>query len=123
MRWLDGASSPAKEGARFKGYNRWRRWLRWTMTCQVMTVDPGRELSWSTVRGGKEIVRWSYRLVPTNGGTEVTESFDAKSWPPDVRLFEDYVMRNRNEGRERAMRTTLERIKAAVEAEPQTQRR
>ena len=116
VRWVGGARSPATKGARFKGYNRWQRWLRWTMSCEVMTADPGRELSWSTVRGGKEIVRWTYRLQPANGATEVTESFEAKSWPLDVRLFEDYVMRNRNEGRKQAMRTTLERIKAVVEA-------
>jgi uncharacterized membrane protein len=118
VRWLDGASSPATTGARFKGWNRWR-WMRWSMTCRVTTADPGRELSWSTVRGGKPVVRWTYRLQPANGGTDVTESFQALRWPLDVRLAEDYIMRNRNECREKAMHTTLERIKAVVEARPE----
>ncbi|GFG74199.1 SRPBCC family protein [Mycobacterium botniense] len=115
VRWLGGAGSPAKVGARFKGSNRWR-WMRWSMTCEVMTADPGRELSWVTIRGGKPIVRWTYRLQPANGGTDVTESFEALRWPLDVRVAEDYLMRGRNEQRARAMRTTLERIRAAVES-------
>lgn len=114
VRWLDGATSPAKVGARFKGSNRWR-WMRWSMTCQVTSADPGRELSWATVRGGKPIVRWTYRLQPANSGTDVTESFEALRWPLDVRVAEDFIMRGRNEQRAQAMRTTLERIKAVVE--------
>lgn len=41
VRWLDGASSPARPGARFVGRNRYG-WLRWSMACQVQTADPGR---------------------------------------------------------------------------------
>ncbi|MGH3556364.1 SRPBCC family protein [Mycobacterium sp.] len=115
VRWLDGANSPAEKGARFKGRNRWR-WMRWSMTCRVTTADPGRELSWATVRRGKEIVRWTYRLEPANGGTGVTESFEARRWPLDVRLAEDFIMRNRNEQRAQAMAATLEHIRAVVES-------
>ncbi len=46
VQWLDGASSPATPGARFKGRNRFG-WMRWSMTCQVAKAEPGREL-----RGG-----------------------------------------------------------------------
>jgi uncharacterized protein YndB with AHSA1/START domain len=114
VRWLGDASSPAKTGARFKGANR-AGLLRWSMTCEVKVAEPGRELAWSTVRGDKEIVRWSYRMAPADGGTELTESFQALSWPLDVRFFEDVVMRNRDQHRETAMRTTLERIKTVAE--------
>lgn len=117
VRWLGGASSPAKFGARFKGSNRSGR-LKWSMTCEVKTAERGRELSWSTVRGEKEIVRWTYRMEPAEGGTDLVESFEAMSWPLDVRLFEDLVIRNRNDQRQAAMQTTLERIKAAAEATP-----
>jgi uncharacterized protein YndB with AHSA1/START domain len=114
VEWLNGAMSPAKLGARFKGSNRYGR-LKWSMTCEVKSADRGRELSWSTVKGDKEIIRWTYRMEPTATGTELTESFQAIRWPLDVRIFEDLVMRNRNEQREAAMRTTLERIKTAAE--------
>ena len=115
IRWIDGATSPAKPGARFKGSNK-SGLLRWSMTCEVKVADPGREIAWSTVNGDEEIVRWTYRLGHANGGTDLVESFQAKSWPPVVKLFEDIVMRNRDEKRATAMRTTLERIKAAAEA-------
>jgi len=86
------------------------------MECEVKVADRGRELAWSTVRGGKEIVRWRYRMEPDDGGTKLVESFEAISWPLDVRFFEDVVMRNRNEKRRAAMRTTLERIKRVAES-------
>jgi uncharacterized protein YndB with AHSA1/START domain len=114
VRWLDGARQPATLGARFKGRNK-SGLLRWSMTCEVKVADPGRELAWSTIRGGRDIVMWRYRLEPSNGGTDVTESFEAMRWPFDVRLFEDIVMRDRDRKREHAMRTTLERIKAVAE--------
>ena len=41
--WLDGASSPARPGARFKGWNRYS-FLRWTITCEVKTAEPGTEI-------------------------------------------------------------------------------
>ena len=116
VRWLDGATSPAKPGARFKGSNK-SGLLRWSMTCEVKVAEPGREVAWSTVDGDKEVVRWTYRMQNVNGGTELVESFDAKSWPLMVRVFEDIVMRNRDEKRAAAMQKTLERIKAAAEAE------
>ncbi len=114
VRWLNGAATPARVGARFKGRNK-SGLLRWSMTCEVKVADPGREIAWSTTRGGRDIVTWRYRLEPSNGGTNVTESFEAMRWPFDVRLFEDIVMRDRDRKREHAMRTTLERIKAAAE--------
>jgi len=115
VRWLDGATSPAKPGTRFKGSNK-SGLLRWSMTCEVKVAEPGRELAWSTMRGEKEIVRWRYQLEPSDGGTDIVESFEAVSWPLDVKFFEDIVMRNRDQRRERAMRTTLERIRAVAEA-------
>lgn len=115
VRWLGGASSPATAGARFKGHNRWGP-VRWSMTCEVKSADPGRELSWSTVQGGREGVRWTYRFAPTSTGTAVTESFDVQFLPPMARFFEDVVMLNRDRGRDAGMRATLERIKAAAEA-------
>jgi len=116
VKWLDGAEAPATTGARFKGHNK-SGLLRWSMTCEVKVADRGRELAWSTVKGGHDVVVWRYRLDPSNGGTDVTESFEALRWPFSVRVFEDIVMRDRDHKRDHAMRTTLERIKAVVEAQ------
>lgn len=113
--WLDGATSPARTGARFKGRNRWGP-VRWSMTCEVQTAEPGREISWSTVQRGRELVHWRYRFDPDGSGTKVTESFDVKWLPPGARFFEDVLMVNRDQQRETAMRATLERIKTVAEA-------
>jgi hypothetical protein len=90
VQWLDGASSPATPGARFKGWNRFG-WLRWTM------------------------VRWRYLLEPANGGTDLIESFQVIWLPFTARLGEDVLMRDRDRRREEAMRTTLNRIKDVAE--------
>ena len=112
--WLDGASSPATPGARFKGWNRYG-FLRWSMTCQVKTADGPREISWSTVRSGRELVTWSYRLDAADGGTDLTESFEVRWLPPSAVLAEDFLMRDRDRRRDEAMRATLGRIKATAE--------
>ncbi|MHB1785766.1 MAG: SRPBCC family protein [Acidimicrobiales bacterium] len=115
--WLGSACSPAKPGARFKGWNRFGP-MRWSMTCEIKTADPGQELSWSTIQRGRELVRWRYRLEPAAGGTDVAESFEVLWLPPMARIAEDLLMRDRDRRREEGMRSTLERIKAAAEAKP-----
>jgi hypothetical protein len=85
------------------------------MTCEVKTADPGREVSWATLHGDREVVRWTYRFEPDGAGTTVTESFDVQWFPLSAWFFEDVLMRNRDRQREAAMRTTLERIKAVAE--------
>jgi uncharacterized protein YndB with AHSA1/START domain len=113
--WADGASAPAKPGARFVGKNKWGP-VRWSMNCEVKSAEPEREISWSTVQRGRELVTWSYRLEPRDGGTEVIESFDVHWLPLGPRIFEDYLMLNRDKHRSAAMLATLQRIKSAAEA-------
>ncbi len=115
VQWLDGASSPATPGARFKGRNHFG-WMRWSMTCQVTNAEPGRELAFSTIQRGRELVRWRYRFEPADGGTDLTESFDVSWLPLTARLAEDVLMRDRDRRREEAMRTTLSRIKGLAES-------
>ncbi len=114
VRWLDGASSPATPGARFKGWNRFG-WMRWSMTCQVQTAEPGRELAFSTIQRERELVRWRYRFEPANAGTDLIESFQVIWLPLTARLAEDVLMRDRDRRREEAMRATLSRIKNLAE--------
>ncbi|HET7739030.1 MAG TPA: SRPBCC family protein [Mycobacterium sp.] len=115
VEWLDGATSPAKPGARFKGWNRYGL-MRWSMTCEVKTADPGREISWATVKGARELVVWTYRLRPASQGCELTESFEVQWLPPTAVLAEDFLMRDRDRRRDEAMRSTLDRIKKAAES-------
>jgi hypothetical protein len=86
------------------------------MRCEVKVAEPQRELAWSTLRGDREVVRWRYVMEPADGGTELTESFEVIWLPFDARFAEDVLMRNRDRRRQDSMRTTLERIKAALEA-------
>jgi len=113
--WLDDATSPARPGTYFKGRNKWGP-VRWAMTCEVKTAEPDREVSWSTIQRGRELVTWRYRFEPDGSGTEVTESFQVHWLPPLARFFEDVLMVNRDRAREDAMRATLERIKRVAEA-------
>jgi uncharacterized protein YndB with AHSA1/START domain/hemerythrin-like domain-containing protein len=75
-RWLDGATAPVP-GARFRGVNRWGL-VRWTRDCEVVTAEPGRELSWRTVPQGtkSDSTLWRFRLEPVEGGTRVEQSYE-----------------------------------------------
>ncbi len=117
VRWLDGATSPAVPGARFRGWNRYGR-LRWSVACRVKTAVPNEELSFATVVHEKEMTTWTYRIVPSDRGVELVESFDVHWLPLSARLVEDVVMRDRDRRREAGMRSTLERIKEIAEAGP-----
>ena len=113
--WLDGATSPARPGARFKGWNRYS-FLRWSMTCEVKAADPGREIAFATKKRDRDLVTWRYRMEPADGGgTELIESFECHWLPPSAVLAEDYLMVDRDRRREQAMQDTLGRIKAAAE--------
>jgi uncharacterized protein YndB with AHSA1/START domain len=119
VEWIEGASSPAVPGARFRGWNRFGL-LRWSVPCEVKTADPGRELAFSTIDRGREMVRWCYRLEPTDDGANLIESFEVMWLSLAGRLAEDFLMRNRDRRREEAMRATLQRIKAMVEVTPKS---
>ncbi len=116
VEWEGGATSPAVPGARFRGWNRYGR-MRWSVACRVETAVPGRELSWSTLVRGREMVTWCYRLQPSDGGTDLTESFEVHWLPISARIAEDYLMPDRDRRREQAMHRTLERIKSLAEGE------
>ncbi len=60
--------------ARFVGLNRRGPWV-WFTTCQVVTARPGEEFAFEVTTFGMPVSRWSYRLAPAGGGTEVTEAW------------------------------------------------
>jgi uncharacterized membrane protein len=113
--WLDGVTEPAL-GARFRGHVKRNEIgpVYWT-TCRVTACEPGREFGFDVLVGDQAANTWHYRLKPVDGGTEVTESF---RMPDNLfsKLFGVLGGQLRQRRNVRDMRTTLERIKAVVEA-------
>ena len=103
-------------GARFRGHVKRNEIgpVYWT-TCRVTACEPGSEFGFDVLVGDRAANTWHYRLNPVDGGTEVTESFRM----PDsafTKLFSVLGGQLRQRRNVRDMRTTLERIKAVVEA-------
>lgn len=113
--WLDGATGPAL-GARFRGHVKRNEIgpVYWT-TCRVTACEPGREFGFAVLAGNRAVNNWHYRLVPADGGTDVTESFRMADSPLTTVfwLLGGFLRQRRNI---RDMTKTLQRIKAEVEA-------
>lgn len=103
---------------RFVGFNRRGPWV-WFTTCQVVTALPGEEFAFDVTTFGMPVSRWSYRLAPADGGTEVTEAWlDKRGRGASVlgRVFTGKVANERPEANREGMRTTLDRLKRELEA-------
>ncbi|MGH3636135.1 MAG: SRPBCC family protein [Mycobacterium sp.] len=114
--WLDGATGPAA-GARFRGHVR-RNGIGpvyWT-SCRVNSCEPGREFGFEVLMGDRAVNTWHYQLSPTEGGTDVTESFRLASSPLTTLYYWAFGgwLRQRNNIRD--MTKTLQRIKDVAEA-------
>jgi uncharacterized protein YndB with AHSA1/START domain len=114
-KWADGATGP-KVGARFRGHVK-RNGIGpvyWT-TCVVTACEPGREFAFGVGADGKPLNTWRYVLAPAGDGTDVTESFELTglAW---LRLYWALLGWARGRTNINGMRTTLERIRAVVEA-------
>jgi uncharacterized membrane protein len=113
--WLDGATGPAL-GARFRGHVKRNEIgpIYWT-TCRVTACEPGREFGFEVLAGNRPVNNWHYALAPAGAGTDVTESFRMTPGLLDTvfGLFGGQLRTRRNI---RDMTTTLNRIKAEVEA-------
>lgn len=116
--WLDGAGGPAV-GARFRGHVK-RNGIGpvyWT-TCTVRECEPGRTFTFGVGPGDKPLSVWGYEMEPAGGGTDVTETFRLADTGL-LRLYWALLGWARGRTNRNDMRTTLERIKAEVEAGPQ----
>jgi hypothetical protein len=117
-RWCDGATGPAV-GAKFQGHVRrnGRGPVYWT-DCRVTASDPGREFAFVVEFAGRPVNTWRYRLAPApGGGTEVTESFQLDG-NILIRAYWALAGHWRSRTNLNGMRTTLERIRDVVEANP-----
>ena len=114
VEWEGGAMGPAV-GAKFVGHNRGgpRRLIRWSRHGRVLVADPGREFTFVTEEGGRDSTQWRYRFEPVDGGTRVTESYDAKWLPLWARIIDGPL--NRRKELHDNMRHTLAQLKTAAE--------
>jgi hypothetical protein len=113
--WLDGATGPAL-GAKFRGHVKRNEIgpIYWT-TCRVTACEPGSEFGFEVLVGDRPVNNWHYRFTPLDDATEVTESFRMTEglFTTLFGIIGGPLRKRRNI---RDMRTTLERIKAVVEA-------
>lgn len=113
--WLGNAAGPSV-GAKFKGRNK-HGFMQWSTTSTITQCEVGSVIEWEV---NDSSTRWGYRFEDADGGgTKVTEYRDKYK---DTMLLAKLVQgsgligRGREEMMRAGMRTTLERVKAAAEA-------
>jgi hypothetical protein len=113
--WTHGATGPAV-GARFKGHVK-RNGVGPTYwsPCTVTRCEENEVFEFAVGLDGNALTTWGYRLGAEGDGTRVTEYFRLS---PKWYLRGYWIVLGRLRGRtnERGMRTTLEKMKAVVEA-------
>jgi hypothetical protein len=80
--WDEDHGGGARVGAWFTGRNETPT-RTWETRSQVVVADPGREFAFLV---GDGYVRWGFALVPVDGGTELTESWEFR--PEGIAMFE-----------------------------------
>jgi uncharacterized protein YndB with AHSA1/START domain len=115
--WIEGSTGPAV-GARFRGHvkRNGKGPTYWTK-CTVTECEPGKvfEFGVDGRPGGQPVNTWRYEFKASGDGADVTESFTLANMLP-FRLYWAVMGRFRGRTNVNGMRTTLERIKAVVEA-------
>ncbi|WP_406197933.1 SRPBCC family protein [Kitasatospora sp. NBC_01560] len=108
-------------GTRFIGWNRRRLWL-WFTSCTVVRAEDARDFAFTVSTFGMPVALWGYRFEHQDDGCLVTEYWeDLRSGrsAPVAKLLGLVFTGTPPEGRPAAnrkgMRTTLTRLKAAVE--------
>ena len=114
-KWTRGATGP-EVGAYFAGHVK-RNGVGPTYwsPCRVTACEPGRVFEFAVGTESITTNNWGYRLSPRDGGTDVTEYFRVGSSLP-LKVYWLLLGRLRGRTNRNGMRTTLERMKAVVEA-------
>jgi uncharacterized protein YndB with AHSA1/START domain len=110
---LGGAKQP-RVGMTLLGINR-RGFVAWPTTSKLTRFEPGRAVAWKTRESG---ATWTYELEPTEGGTRLTGRRDLPKFTLGTTVLGPIIGGAEGHDRELAegIRSTLERIKATVEA-------
>jgi uncharacterized protein YndB with AHSA1/START domain len=114
--WLDGATGP-EVGARFRGHvKRNQKGPTYWAECTVTKVEPNQVFEFGVGPKGKAINTWGYELAPADGGgTDVTEYFRLTPNLP-IRIYWALLGWARGKTNRNGMQTTLDRMKAVLEA-------
>ena len=114
-KWRHGYDGP-EVGAKFKGHVKRNGVgpIYWS-PCTVTACEPERVFEFSVGTEDVAVNNWGYRLQAQNGGTLVTEYFRLEPALP-MRIYWTTLGFLRGRTNEKGMRTTLERMKAVVEA-------
>ena len=114
-KWTRGSTGP-EEGAYFAGHVK-RNGVGPTYwsPCRVTRCVPEEVFEFSVGTDSVTVNNWGYRLATRDGGTDVTEYFRMEPSLP-TRLYWTVLGPLRSRTNVRGMRTTLERMKAVVEA-------
>jgi hypothetical protein len=86
----------------------------WSL-CKVTRCEPELAFEFSVGTDAMTVNNWGYELGPQDGGTLVTEYFRLEPSLP-TRLYWLVLGPLRRRTNQRGMRTTLERMKAVLEA-------
>ncbi|MEU1351771.1 SRPBCC family protein [Streptomyces sp. NPDC005795] len=124
-----GERQGAYVGMVFEGRNK-RGAMRWTTRCTVTAADFGERFAFRVHAIGAKrprlpgaIATWEYRFEAVDGATRVTETWtdDRRAWPDFLaNAFDRLATRGHTfaEFQRGNIRTTLQRLKAAMEASP-----
>jgi uncharacterized protein YndB with AHSA1/START domain len=110
--WNAGQS--LRVGATFHGWNQAGD-HSWDVDCEVSAVEQHKEFAFRAATDllGEHATLWRFVLEPKDGGTQVTESYEA----PILALPDHPVAQipGRAEALTEGIRATLQRLKAAIE--------
>jgi uncharacterized protein YndB with AHSA1/START domain len=113
--WTRGSTGP-EVGAYFKGHVK-RNGVGPTYwsPCRVTACVPNEVFEFRVGKNDVTLTRWGYRLEPDGNGTKVTEYYRIE---PNLamRAYWTVLGQLRSRTNRNGMRTTLERMKAVVEA-------
>jgi len=110
--WQNGGSG--KVGDRFLGHNRAGE-RAWSVPVMVTVADRGRCFEFVTHPDDGPCVRWTYRLEPSDAGTQVTEIWDVEQLSPGRRGQAQEQLDERSRYTEGMLTTTLAALKATAE--------
>ena len=115
VEWVGDVRGP-NVGARFRGHNKLNA-ARWSRVCTVTEAERPRTFAWSTFVNGHESTRWRYELEPTDGGTRLTQAYEALYVPNWLRvlLLVPGARAKSDRDRDWNIRTSLDRLKAIAE--------
>jgi uncharacterized protein YndB with AHSA1/START domain len=113
--WTRGSTGP-EVGASFKGHVK-RNGVGPTYwsPCQVTRCVPDEVFEFAVGTDDVTLNNWGYRLAPEGAGTKVTEYFRIEPNLP-MRVYWTVLGPLRGRTNRNGMRTTLQRMKAVVEA-------